>query len=143
MKFFKKSFNKNLFILLIGDILLISIAMYTSLLFRFDFNIPLKIHNYFSLNNLVIIMLIKVFWYKFFGLYQGMWRYTSIWDMINIIMANIFFVWLFNWVCVFPPWFSKPWKIFFGHRFYNLYRSYKYISIRYKSFFLPFEKFPN
>ena len=90
MKFFKKSFNKNLFILLIGDILLVSIAMYTSLLFRFDFNIPLKIHNYFSLNNLVIIMLIKVFWYKFFGLYQGMWRYTSIWDMINIIMANIF-----------------------------------------------------
>ena len=30
-----------------------------------------------------------MFSFKLFGLYRGMWRYTSVWDMLNILKGNI------------------------------------------------------
>ena len=81
--------NKNLVLLLIIDSVIIVFSLFLSVFIRFDFTLP----HYFldNINNfsLVLIILVKIFCFRIFALYRGMWRYTSLWDMFNIIKANI------------------------------------------------------
>ena len=84
MKF--KIINKNFLIIVTVDLLLLSAALYTAFLIRFEFRIP----SYFTqslVNMLPYALLIKIACFYFFDLYRGMWRYTSISDLINIIKA--------------------------------------------------------
>ncbi len=63
-----------------------SVAMYASHLIRFDFNIP---QTYWTLLYwmLPFVLITKIIIFYFFDLYRGMWRYTSIADLFNIIKA--------------------------------------------------------
>ena len=61
---------------------------YLSILFRFDFRINQAILAFINLENALGIVLLKIFCFRIFRLYRGMWRYTSLWDMLNIIKAN-------------------------------------------------------
>ena len=63
--------------------------MFLSIIFRFEFKIPDSLVNYLTITNIIILIHIKIISFRIFGLYKGMWRYTSIWDMFNIIKANI------------------------------------------------------
>jgi FlaA1/EpsC-like NDP-sugar epimerase len=76
------------FLLIIGvDTLLIIIAWYCAFLLRFNFLIPEK--TVFILGrSLAIVALIKVIIFYYMDLYKGMWRYTSIDDLFNIIKAS-------------------------------------------------------
>ena len=78
--------NKNFIIIFFVDLLLLIAAQYTALLIRFEFSIP----SYFLASILEILpyaLLTKVASFYLFDLYRGMWRYTSISDLLNIIKA--------------------------------------------------------
>ncbi|MFO7688426.1 MAG: nucleoside-diphosphate sugar epimerase/dehydratase [Desulfobacterales bacterium] len=79
-------FNKNFVIIFLADLVLLTAALYSSLLIRFEFSIP----SYFLASFLEMLpyaLLTKIACFYFFDLYRGMWRYTSISDLLNIIKA--------------------------------------------------------
>ena len=88
IKYIRRLANKNFLMLLLLDAIIISISFYSSLLFRFDFQFSAQIKEIISLENIFILISIKIFCFRIFGLYRGMWRYTSVWDLLNIIKAN-------------------------------------------------------
>lgn len=81
-----KTIYRNLFIVIAADILLICVSMTGAYLIRFEFSIPdhfLSSHIRF----LPWVVVTKIIGFYLFNLYRGMWRYTSIVDMLNIIKA--------------------------------------------------------
>ena len=69
------------------DILLIPISLIGAFLLRFDFMIPSEIFGLLK-HYIPILLFTKLTSFAAFGLYRGMWRYTSISDLINIIKAS-------------------------------------------------------
>ena len=69
------------------DVLIIAFSLFFSFMLRFDFLIPkntlLDIYKFMP-----IILSSKLFSFFIFGLYKGMWRYTSLSDIINISKAS-------------------------------------------------------
>ena len=88
MNYIKKRLNKNFLLLLCWDAVFISSSFYLSVLFRFDFYIPGELNKLLTYQNFIGLILLKVFCFRLFALYRGMWRYTSVWDMMNIVKAN-------------------------------------------------------
>ena len=84
MKF--RIFNVNFIIVFIADVVLLTAALYGAFSVRFDFNIPSYYANSF-LGMVPYALLTKVACFFFFDLYRGMWRYTSISDLLNVIKA--------------------------------------------------------
>ena len=81
-----KFFNKNFLIIFIVDVLLLAAALYDAFLIRFEFSIPPYYLDLF-LRMLPYVIVTKIACLYFFDLYRGMWRYTSISDLLNIIKA--------------------------------------------------------
>ena len=79
--------NKNLIPILCIDMFLLASAFYLAHLVRFEFNIPASYLKLF-LNIIPVVLVIKVACFYFFDLYRGMWRYTSLADLLNIIKAS-------------------------------------------------------
>jgi FlaA1/EpsC-like NDP-sugar epimerase len=80
-------FHKNLAVVLVLDLVLILAALYIAHLIRFEFDIPDNfIRTFWRLLPLVIT--IKMAFFFFFDLYRGMWRYTGLQDLLNIIKAT-------------------------------------------------------
>ncbi|MCR2045364.1 polysaccharide biosynthesis protein [Anaerosalibacter massiliensis] len=80
--------KKKNFILIILDIVLINLAYILALYLRFDGNIPqLFMETY--INNVIAISLIKIIVFYFFKLYKSIWKYASIDEMIDIVLASI------------------------------------------------------
>lgn len=85
MKF--KLFYKNFFIVLGIDLILLAASFYGAHLVRFDFEIPIK--TCLSIKwVLPVIITLKIVIFYFFDLYRGMWRYTSLADLFNIIKGS-------------------------------------------------------
>jgi FlaA1/EpsC-like NDP-sugar epimerase len=81
-----KPLYKNFIIVLAVDLLLLTGALYAANLIRFDFDVPVVFRaNFYWM--LPFVLLTKVVCFYYFDLYRGMWRYTSIADLINIIKA--------------------------------------------------------
>jgi FlaA1/EpsC-like NDP-sugar epimerase len=81
---FKK---RNFWIILCIDFFLLCLAYFLSYFIRFEGKIsPEEISNF--KNTVWLIILFKLFVFFMFNLYRGMWRYTSISDLINIIKAT-------------------------------------------------------
>ena len=81
--------QKNFFFILLTDVFLLAASLYFSFLVRFDFDIP----SHFSvlyMRMLLFVLITKIVCFYFFDLYRGMWRYTSIADLFNIIKASTF-----------------------------------------------------
>ncbi|MFH2058536.1 MAG: nucleoside-diphosphate sugar epimerase/dehydratase [Pseudomonadota bacterium] len=84
----KVRLTRNLFFILALDIVLVALAFYFAHLIRFDFNIPKwALDNLLSL--IVYCSLIKIACFFVFDLYRGMWRYTSLTDLMNVGKASI------------------------------------------------------
>jgi FlaA1/EpsC-like NDP-sugar epimerase len=79
--------RKNIWLFLIIDLLIIGGSLFISYALRFDFIIPSL---YFNELQYVFIILVfsKISTFLFFNLYKGMWRFTSITDLINVIKAT-------------------------------------------------------
>ena len=86
-----KTYNKsrNIFVFFLVDICLVLGALFIAFLLRFDFAIPeYLIDNLFTY--IPVILFAKLTSFFIFGLYRGMWRYTSISDFISIVQASSF-----------------------------------------------------
>lgn len=92
---------KNMAVILLVDALLIGLSWYTAHLLRYNFDFSIASGG-MILHLLPGVVLIKLIVFYFFHLYQGMWRYTSLTDLLNILKSSIFssltiiFVFLFS-----------------------------------------------
>lgn len=78
---------KNFLIVLAIDVFLVAFAWCFANLLRFNFDIPLD--SMAAITRLVPIILgTKMVIFYLFDLYKGMWRYTSMVDLLNIIKAS-------------------------------------------------------
>ncbi len=79
--------SRNSFIIIATDIALIALAYIGAFLLRLNFDLsdPSVIAS--IKQTILVVILIKMFLFYFFNLYRGMWRYTGIVDLINLIKA--------------------------------------------------------
>ena len=73
-------------LLLIIDIVLVNLCIYVALIFRFDGNIPRYFVNTF-INSMIYLTAIKIVVYHLFGLYNSLWKYASIDEMLQLAFA--------------------------------------------------------
>jgi FlaA1/EpsC-like NDP-sugar epimerase len=83
---FRPLYSKLLIVIGI-DAALITASIYGAYLVRFEFSIPSQ-YLVLLYKALPLILLVKILSFYFFDLYRGMWRYTSIADLFNIIKAS-------------------------------------------------------
>jgi len=69
------------------DVLLFAASLYSAHLVRFDFNIPLYFQSAFW-RILPVVIPLKLIFFYWFDRYRGMWRYTGLADLFNIIKAS-------------------------------------------------------
>ena len=72
--------------MIIIDLFAIVISFFGAFLLRFDFTIPAEYSSIYWVW-LPVFIVIKLAIFSLFGLYKGIWRYTSLWDLINIAKA--------------------------------------------------------
>ena len=82
----KSFFNRNFFIVLAIDVLLLSLSWVAAYLVRFDLDVPDKFVDE-MLAILPVAILIKLVCFYIFDIYRGMWRFTGISDLFSIIKA--------------------------------------------------------
>ncbi len=79
--------RKNIWALLLSDSLVIGISLIGSYLLRFDFSIPISmLPNFYYF--FIVLLFSKISVNIVFNVYSGLWRYTSLRDLINIIKAS-------------------------------------------------------
>jgi len=82
--------NKNFWLILATDIILIIVAHATAYLLRFpDIGKSYALYCRQISTTLPLLILIKIPLFYSFGLYRGMWRYTSMGDLLNIVKASV------------------------------------------------------
>ena len=69
------------------DIITITLSIGNSFFLRYESDLTLIDKN-LLLNVAVILLFTKILSFYYFGLYKGIWRYTSINDLINILKAS-------------------------------------------------------
>ncbi|MEI7668170.1 MAG: aminotransferase class I/II-fold pyridoxal phosphate-dependent enzyme, partial [Erysipelotrichaceae bacterium] len=69
------------------DFLMLSIAHFMAYYTRFDGNIPVfYVHVY--IDTFALVMIIKIVYFYAFNVYRSLWRYASMQELINIVLAN-------------------------------------------------------
>jgi len=97
--------RKSFYIILLIDILIIILSFFLAHLLRFDFNIagqPLSIF----IKALPLVLITKLICFCVFGLYKGMWRYTSLYDLYNVIKATSISTLLIIFILLYQTSFS-------------------------------------
>ncbi|MCX7635400.1 MAG: hypothetical protein N2Z74_06605, partial [Syntrophales bacterium] len=78
--------NKHFYYMLILDAALVAASYIGAYLLRYEGDLPryewLRIRDV-----LPFIVAVKLVCFYLFGLYRGMWRYTSIDDLVNVLKA--------------------------------------------------------
>ncbi|MGO1712969.1 MAG: hypothetical protein ACTH0B_05605, partial [Senegalia sp. (in: firmicutes)] len=80
--------KKRIIMLLAIDIFLISTAFLVSFYLRFEMTIPWNIMQLY-IDNIFAITLIKILVFAYFGIYNSLWRYASIDELMQVIVAVI------------------------------------------------------
>ena len=86
--FYAPSHTKRFIFFFLADILLIALSLFLSFLFHFDFNLNI---DYISLVEEVLLFfcVLKLIPFVIFRVYRMTWRYVSINDLINLILALV------------------------------------------------------
>jgi FlaA1/EpsC-like NDP-sugar epimerase len=83
----KMRISRNLYIILSIDIIFLILSFYMAHLIRFDFLLPdYALEKFFSM--LPYLLGVKILYFCFFDMYRGMWRYTGINDLLNVVKAS-------------------------------------------------------
>jgi FlaA1/EpsC-like NDP-sugar epimerase len=83
----KIKLSRNLLLTLAVDLLILTVSYYMAHLIRYDFNIPdWAGQRFFETSAYVLIS--KLICLYSFDVYRGMWRYTSLKDIIDIVKAS-------------------------------------------------------
>jgi len=119
--------NPKFWIIVCIDLLFLVLAHYLSYAVRFELEIP---HFYQTqcINLLPLLLLIKIPCFYIFGLYRGMWRYTSLHDVINILNAALFSSFLLITI------------LLFGNRFIGFSRSVFILDCLFTFFFVTMHR---
>jgi FlaA1/EpsC-like NDP-sugar epimerase len=80
--------SKNLFVLILADIVLLAISYFLAYIVRFEAHVGAN-ELLVIKQTIVPIVLCKLVVFYFFNLYRGMWRYTGIVDLLNVIKAVV------------------------------------------------------
>lgn len=80
--------SKNLLLLVLFDISLFALCYYSAYWLRFDGRIDRSTHA-ILVETLLPLILCKLLCFYFMDLYRGMWRYTGVKDLINVIKASL------------------------------------------------------
>ena len=80
--------NRNFWVMLVCDIVLISLCYVSAYLFRFEGLIDSQSKLLIE-ETIVPLLVCKTASFFFFDLYRGMWRYTGVMDLMNIIKASL------------------------------------------------------
>ncbi len=78
--------TKNFYLVFLLDAGLIVASYFLAYFLRFEGEIPLEMWTNFR-STIPYILPFKLFVFVFLGLYRGMWRYTSLVDLLNILKA--------------------------------------------------------
>ena len=78
--------SKNFYLIFALDVCLLVAAYFLSYAIRFEGQIPVRYWNNFE-STLPYIVCFKLFTFFMFGLYKGMWRYTSLADLVSLLKA--------------------------------------------------------
>ncbi|MDC0335783.1 polysaccharide biosynthesis protein [Pseudodesulfovibrio sp.] len=81
--------NLNFYVMFLADIGIFTLALLMAYLFRFDFAIPSQYLGQFK-GLLKYVLVFKSVLFVFFGLYRGMWRYTSLDDYWKLLQVTAF-----------------------------------------------------
>ena len=79
--------KSNFFNFLVADTIMISASLLSSFMLIYEFNFFLVKPNLFA-TSIIVFTITKLISFYYFGLYRGMWRYTSINDLINIVRSS-------------------------------------------------------
>ena len=80
--------KKTFWLVLAADICMIGSAYFLAYVLRFEGQIPARFLESF-LETIALVIPVKISFFIFFDLYRGMWRYTSIRDLVNIVKASV------------------------------------------------------
>ena len=79
--------RKNVWLFILADIFIICLSAYGSYLLRFDFIFPYEfLSSFYTL--LLVLIFSKLSINVFSNIYSGLWRYTSVNDLISIVKAS-------------------------------------------------------
>jgi len=107
-----KIIRKNFLLVLGIDALLLAASWYTAHLVRFDFAIP-EVHWISFKKVLPLLLIVKLVCFYMFDLYRGMWRYTSVSDLSNIIKAaSVSSLLIISWVLFKTGFIGYPRSVF-------------------------------
>ena len=101
--------NRNIdkqrrYLIVIYDVVMIMASLLLAFSIRYDFRIPAA--SYSGLGVYLLWALpVKLSVFYFFGLYRGMYRYTSIWDLVNVGKATVIAALIINSVFLVVPFF--------------------------------------
>ena len=96
--------RRRSYLIVIYDIMMIVAALLMAFILRYDFRIPAG--SLIDLGGYLLWALpVKLSVFYFFGLYRGMYRYTSIWDLVNISKAAVTSALIINSVFLIVPLF--------------------------------------
>ena len=91
MAFLKNRLNNRNFYFLLGfDIIAVYFSIFISIMLRYEFTFPQEFISLIKPGPIITFLVIKIASFSYFGLYRGMWRYTGLWDVINVLKGNFF-----------------------------------------------------
>ncbi|MDX9833805.1 MAG: nucleoside-diphosphate sugar epimerase/dehydratase [Desulfobulbus sp.] len=80
--------NPKFWFVLCVDIILVILVHYLAYAIRFESHLyGARLEQFFEL--LPLILLVKIALFYIFGLYRGMWRYTSLYDIVTILIVSL------------------------------------------------------
>ncbi|MFH1148742.1 MAG: nucleoside-diphosphate sugar epimerase/dehydratase [Pseudomonadota bacterium] len=82
----KTLLRKNVWMMPAGDVVLLGLSYVLAYALRFEFQVPPAFASVLK-RSIIPIVMCKLLFFCGFKLYRGMWRYTSIADLLNIVKA--------------------------------------------------------
>ena len=96
--------KRRIYLIVIYDVVMIVASLFLAFCLRYDFRIPIT--SYSGLGVYLLWALpVKLSVFYLFGLYRGMYRYTSIWDLVNVGKATVIAALIINSVFLIVPLF--------------------------------------